>query len=392
MPPRRIGILSREFFDPDLGRMGGFGFATRRAAETLRDAGHEVVLLAGATRGPDGLTDADSRGLRVVFGSGAALRDLRRWRALRLDLLLTIDWHTSFLPVTRALPRTPVLLWSRDPRDQVVWDTIATLQLPPGDPGAATGGGGTAAPLEPLGSPTDPGPALLLRRSARWRRPVRCVLTDECLRRPFVARFGVETDWSVLGTPVDPGDGTPGDLPEPLRAGRPFVVFLGRLDPIKRPWVFEQVAAAVPEMDFVALGRQHIVRGWTPTPAPNLRWLGHLEGPAKQAILAGAVATVNTSIHETMALSLLESLHHGTPLVACVDPGGIVSSFGTAVPEAPGDGLVAVPAIAAALRAVVADPVARDALGSAGRAWVRERHGREAFLAAMAGHLTDLCA
>ena len=324
-------------------------------------------------------------------GAGSGGRDVRRWRALQLDVLLTVDWHSSFLPVTRALPRTPVLVWSRDPRDQVVWDNIATLRLPP----PIAGGAGAAAgadrePLEPIGAARDTGPALLARRSARWRRPVRYLVTDECLLRPFVARFGFEPEWRVLGTPVDPDDRDPVELgpvgtalPEPLRPDRPFVVFLGRLDPIKRPWVFERLAAAVPELDFVALGRQHLERGWTPTAAPNLHWLGHVDGPAKDAVLDSAVATVNTSIHETMALSLLESLHHATPLVACLDPGGVVGRFGLAVPPVPGDGIDAVPALAAAVRALAGDADRGRALGSDGRAWVRSRHSRGPFLAAI---------
>jgi glycosyltransferase involved in cell wall biosynthesis len=390
MAPRRIGILSREFFDAELGRMGGFGFATRRAAEALREAGHQVVLVAGTGPGPSGALEADSGGFRVLFGSGRRWADLRRWRRLDLDVLLTVDWHSSFLPVTRALPRTPVLLWSRDPRDQVVWDTIATLRTPSGVVADDVAAGSSPLPLEPSGSASDAGPAVLARRSARWRRPVRYLLTDECLVRPFVGRFGFECEWRVLGTPVDPVGATPADLPAPLRAGRPFIASLGRLDPIKRPWVLERLAVEVPELDVVVLGRQHIERGWSPAPAPNLHWLGHVDGPAKQAVLAGAVATVNTSIHETMALSLLESLHHGTPLVACVDPGGMVSRFGMAVAPVPGDGLAAVPHLADAVRSLAGDRDRRAALGAAGQDWARARHSRTAFLGAMGDLLGDV--
>src|SRR5262245_61544168 len=53
----RVGILSREFFDRALGRMGGFGFAARAVAATLDDLRPQVepVLLSGTAPGPDGL-------------------------------------------------------------------------------------------------------------------------------------------------------------------------------------------------------------------------------------------------------------------------------------------------------------------------------------------------
>jgi glycosyltransferase involved in cell wall biosynthesis len=388
----RVGVLSREFFEPSLGRMGGFGFAARSTARLLAAIGHEPVLVAGAASGPDGQQEADVDGIPVVFATGTGRRDARRWRAGRFDLLLSIDWHWTFLPVTRALPRTPVVVWSRDPRSDREWDRIATLALP----------GAAADPhLEPPGAGTDVGLALLARRSRRWRRPVRYRFTDEFLVERFARRFGFEPPgWQVLGTPVDPAGaieadparaadsaadtdaGTDAGAGLPVGSGRPWCVFLGRLDPIKRPWVFEDVAARLPGIDFVVLGQQHLGDGWSPTTGANLHHLGHVEGAAKDHLLAGAVATVNTSIHEAIPLSLLESLHHATPLVACLDPGGIVGRYGVAVPEAPGDGLAAAPALAAAIEGLAADPRRCAELGDAGRSWVVARHSRDAFVAA----------
>jgi glycosyltransferase involved in cell wall biosynthesis len=383
----RVGILSREFFDRGLGRMGGFGYAARAVATTLQALAPAVepILLSGAAPGPDGLLDTRLGATAVVFGSGHRARDAWRWRRLRLDALLTIDWHSSFLPVTRALPRTPVLLWSRDPRGPDEWDTIAGLRLP--------GGGGDG--LEPTGAVHDGGPARLVEQSQRWRRAVRILLTDELLADRFEARFGLPaSDATILGTPVDAdlgGDGL-GEVvwPEALSPELPYAVFLGRLDPIKRPWIFAALAAEVPEMHFVVLGQQHLHKGWRPTPAPNLHWLGHVDGRTKTALLAGAVATVNTSIHEAIPLSLLESLHEQTPVVACLELGGLPARFGISVEPVGGDGLAAVPPLARAVRGLLADPPRRAALGAAGQAWVEARHSRDAFGRALGFALVDV--
>jgi glycosyltransferase involved in cell wall biosynthesis len=271
----------------------------------------------------------------------------------------------------------PLVVWSRDPRSEAEWSAIATLRVPGRD---ATG-------LEPPGAAHDDGLAPVVARSSRAGRPVECVFTDEFLVDRFAARFGFRPPTTtVLGTPVDPPVGTEpsmadcAELPDPVRAGEPVVLFLGRLDPIKRPWVFAALADALPEVQFVALGQQHLTGGWQPLPAANLHWLGHVDGPTKQALLSGAMATVNTSIHEAVPLSLLESLHHATPVVACLELGGLPDRFGVAVPAVSGDGLEAVPALAAGVRELVVDAPRRDASGSAGQRWVRARHSRAGFL------------
>lgn len=390
-----VGILSREFFDRDLGRMGGFGFAARRVADTLATlAPHaEPVLLSGSAPGPEGAREVRLGETRVVFGTGNVALDAWRWRRLEIDALLTIDWHSSFVPVCRALPRIPLLIWSRDPRGPAEWANVATLRLP----------GASGHELESPGAEHDPGPAKLLERSRRRRRPVRFLLTDEFLADRFRARFGIDPGGpTVLGTPVDalvPSEaarsGPPGieampEVPPAIRAGAPFALFLGRLDPIKRPWLFAALAAGMPDMQFVALGQQHIERGWQPEPAANLHWLGHVDGAAKDALLASAVATVNTSIHEAVPLSMLESLHHATPLVSCLELGGLTARFGVAVPPAAGDGLEAVPGLTRAVRTLAADAGGRRALGFAGQVWVRDRHSRRGFTDALGRVLVEV--
>jgi glycosyltransferase involved in cell wall biosynthesis len=374
-----VGVLSREFFERSLGRMGGFGFAARTVARTLEELdGVEPILLSGAALGPDRMDETRLESTRLVFGTGNRARDAWRWRRLGLDVILTIDWHSSFVPVARALPKVPTIVWSRDPRSEAEWTSIASLRIP----------GDEAADLEPPGAAQDDGLARVLDRSRRSRRPVRFAFTDEFLVERFTARFGlVPPEAIILGTPVDPPRRTVEarvaehpDLPAAVRAGEPFTVYLGRLDPIKRPWVYAALAEAVPEMHFVALGQQHLEGGWRPEPAANLHWLGHVDGPVKQALLDDAVATVNTSIHEAVPLSLLESLHHATPVVACLELGGLTARFGVAVPAASGDGMAAVPALATGLRALLADAPRRRALGTAGQSWVRARHSRSAFV------------
>jgi len=62
---------------------------------------------------------------------------------------------------------------------------------------------------------------------------------------------------------------------------KPRVIFLGRLDPIKRPWLFVQIARRFPDVEFYMLGQSHFhgPGSWLPAGLPrNLTLIGHLNG------------------------------------------------------------------------------------------------------------------
>ena len=169
------------------------------------------------------------------------------------------------------------------------------------------------------------------------------------------------------------------------RAERPRVAFLGRLDPIKRPWVFVELARRFPHVEFVALGRAHFAGpgSWLPDRLPsNVTVLGHVEGEAKRSVLGSAWMIVNTSIHESLPISFLEALHCGTPIVSCQDPEGVTSRFGRYVGRFDGSGLDALDAFEDAIESLLDDDDLRLRLGAEGREWARANHTPESFLEA----------
>ena len=143
-------------------------------------------------------------------------------------------------------------------------------------------------------------------------------------------------------------------LPNPIpplaspaqESAQPRVVFLARLDPYKRPWVAVEIARRMPDVEFVLLGRAHFSGpgGWEPVDLPaNVRLVGHVDGEQKDRWLSSAWAMINTSMHEGMPVSFLESWAAGTPVVSGLDPEGAVSRGGVALGLADGDGLQSVP-------------------------------------------------
>ena len=376
-----LGIVANEFFDPARGRMGGFGWAVSRTARLFAEdptLGVRPTIVCGDRVG--GSTPAVS----VVHGVPFVAPTWNRWasarclRDQRIDLLLAIDFRPSYRWVLAALPEVPVILWVRDPRPPEAVERIALLRLP--DDRRVT----------PLGiEPVDcTGAGREFRRSCRRGRPFHVAVTDPALVSNLPGTYGVQPErvWT---------------LPNPLpaapdrveKACAPRVAFLGRLDPVKRPWVFVELARRLPDVEFVMLGQSHFTGpgSWRPVDVPaNLRLVGQADGPAKHEWLASSWLLVNTSVHEALAISLLEGLAYETPMVSMVDPCGVAARFGAAVGPEPGTGLDGLDRLTHAVRRLLDDRTLRERLGREGRAWVERHHGRQPFLDAF-GRLTVEC-
>ena len=372
----RLGIVANEFFDQRLGRMGGFGWAARQAARCFDDdpsLGIRPVLISA-----EPLAEADlSEDTRLLRQTTTRIAYLRSIRSERLDLLLTIDYRPSYLPIFAGLPRTPLLVWSRDPRSRSNQQELDTLRIP--------GRSGRPAWIDPIETRSL---AWICRASTWVRRPLRVTTTaPETLSPRAADAYGL-----ALGRlPLLPN---PIELP-PRSSERatPRVLFLGRLDPVKRPWLFVELARSMPNVEFMMLGDAQVrdPGRWTAERAPaNLRLLGHVNEAEKAALLASAWVLVNTSVHEALPVSFLEALAAETPLVSCQDPEEVVSRFGIYVGRHPGHGLEAVPALADSVGRLLEDHPQRIRLGHAGRAWVASTHTRERFIAAFLGLCSEL--
>ena len=374
-----LAIVSNEFFAPELGRMGGFGWAAREAARAIGthlDDRLDVVFVSCEHRAGDGWP-AEVHGRRLV----RCPPDPADWAAAlaseRIDALLTIDYRPSYAPLMRALPRTPAILWMRDPRSPADLSKLATLRVP-GD-GAAPQG------IREVDC-TSLGP-VLRRRFPRPRRPVVCASPAPKLaaeRAP--AAYGLDVVPELLPNPLPP-------MEPAARTAEPTVAVLGRLDPIKRPWVAVEVARRLPEAQFLLLGRNHFdgPGSWQPSDLPpNVRLLGHLDGGAKRELLQSSWALLNTSIHEGLPISFQEALAAGVPIVALLDPERVVSRFGVYVGEFDGDGLDGIEPLADGLGRLLTDEPLRQRLGAAGRDWAISTHGPERFASTLVRQLRRL--
>jgi glycosyltransferase involved in cell wall biosynthesis len=298
------------------------------------------------------------------------LSNARRIRRARPDVILSIDYRRSYQRVLHTLPRTPTLIWVRDPRTPEDTRWVATLRLPDNDTLRPDG-------TRPLDCSSLRDEVALAKHAGR---PLAFAVTDPSLVPKMQATYGISSaDVPVLPNPLP---AFPGNI---QKAPRPLIVFLGRLDPIKRPWLFVELARRFPRADFVLLGKAHFSGPGTWTlrnPPDNLKIMGHADDTLKQNTLTSAWVLVNTSIHEGLAISMLEALACETPLLATVDTGSIVSRFGFFAGRAPGAGFDGLQMLTDGLTHMLDDHDWRMRRGRQGRRWAESNHGRQPFLAA----------
>ncbi|MBI3879576.1 MAG: glycosyltransferase [Verrucomicrobia bacterium] len=368
--PLKLGIIASELFDPKLTGIGGFGWATKQVSRCFSDdpqLGVESVLLM--TR-PVNSTEASAtlHGSRILWRAPKFSDHLHRLRAERFDLLLAIDNQAVFRLFTWALPRTPVIFWIRDPWPPADKAEMATLRIP-----------GDDTPPQGLHSRDLRNFRFDWRASRLLGRRMLFAMPAKLVEKKIPATYGFAPPRvtylpNIINLDADGIAKTPA----------PTVVVVGRLDPVKRPWIAVAVAERMPGVEFLFLGQNHFTGpgSWQPKNLPpNVKLLGHTDGARKTQLLASAWALLNTSIHEGLPVTFQESLACGTPIVSCLDPDDVVKKFGLFTGAALGDGMELVPKFVEALGKLFADAPLRERLARDGRAWVRATHNRENFLA-----------
>ena len=368
----RLGIVADEFFSQDVGRMGGFGWAARQVARVFKQQPHlgvSVLFLAARLKSPNGSSHARIHDTPLLF---YACGQKYQGRILRqdLDLLLTIDYRPSYRRILENLSGTPVIVWVRDPKPAATQTKIETLRMP--DDGSIHPQG-----IKPINCRSL---SLVLGPQVQPRRTVLFATPAPGLSALVEGAYGIpNADCDFLPNIVDM------EVEEVRKSETPRVIFLGRLDPIKRPWLFVELARTFPKVEFLMLGQSHFhERGnWSIRELPaNVKLLGHVDGEQKRQILSSAWVLANTSIHESLPTSFLESLACETPLLSCTNLEGIVSQFGIFTGSWPGDGMSGLSAFANGLAQLIENKERRTRFGQEGRRWVERTHNATTFLRA----------
>jgi len=186
------------------------------------------------------------------------------------------------------------------------------------------------------------------------------------------------------GFPKDNLHHIPNMLPEDTFVekvtGGDYILFIGRVDPLKGIRELIQAARQTPEIKVKIAGRiaPSMVDEVPSTLPPNVEYMGLKSGDELRSLVAGALAlAVPSTWYENQPFSILEAFAAGKPVIAS-DLGGMTELVkdgerGLLVP--PGD----VDKLAQSMKRVVANPDAAIEMGRNAQVYAREKHSADAF-------------
>jgi len=405
-----LGIIANEFFDPKFGRTGGFGMASKMVAgvfQTKRDLGHQISLVFIFASPYQG--NQESKLLQKVHHSlfgfpllsmiPAKKNHLRRdslnaLKSAKIDVFLLIDFRNDYNNVLKYTSE-PIILWARDPRTNQQIQNLEGIRIP-----------GYFKQPQGVHAPRATGAKILFEKVeyekdhrgdlSEPRRMIIGVTWIPALWDRVFEAYDIEPFGNVLGlNNVLTGCSRDKQLLD--KHPTPAVIFIGRLDPYKRPWLMIELAKKFPDVEFWVFGRRHFYgkgsydiekdSGKLPK---NVKLFGQISGEEKFEHLQKAWFLISTSAHEGLAINYLEALQCGTPVLSTVDPGGVVSSYGVFVGEFSGSGLQGMESLTKGFEKLLRDEKFRHEKGALGRKHVLQTHNADRFWKALMTILSHL--
>lgn len=305
----RICLICVEIFA--WGKYGGFGRATRLIGGALAGRGYQVAAVVPRRAGQAPVEDLDGI---TVYGYSAS----NPWSSIDLFRACDADIYHSSEPsfatylAQRAMPGRRHLVTVRDPRDFEDWRMEFTLP--------SLNRLQVAANYLFESNP-------LVSRAVRRADAVFSPANSLAPKIKQLYRLPVEP--AFLPTPVA--------VPETVvKADRPTVCYLARLDRRKRPELFFDLAARFPDIRFVAVGasrdpdyERQLREAYAHL--PNLEMAGFVDQFASTRhadVLGESWVLVNTASREGLPNAFLEAAAHRCAVLSYVDPDGFASRFG----------------------------------------------------------------
>lgn len=337
---RKIGMLNVEFFHKEIGVYGGYGMTSKYISDYFNKSKNswevEILLNRSMNFKKPKVKRLDET--EVIFFSDLITPGLKNiWKYAQIinkrniDLLLTVEYYSPYFYTIFLLPKTPLIFWIHDPRPLNELEKIATVNLAKLTDGVERN---TISEYERRSLKR------IIRLSKFLKRKIAFATTAHCLIEKAKRTYDLsDIEPFFLPIPVEVPE-----LKEITYSSKPSICFLGRLDPIKRPWIFFELARRFKDIEFIVAGKTHFPQIMEPviksySDAPNLKFLGLVYGKEKEETLKKAWCIINTSVHEALPVSFLEALSYGKPIISCHNPDELVSRFGVYTGEILGEGL-----------------------------------------------------
>ena len=354
----KIALLVDEFFGGMGTAYGGYGFLARNyIAKYLPNEEISVDLLLGFSKNlqHEKIDNID------VFKLPKDKRKAKKWlQAQGYDAFLSIELTSSSYEILKLNEeKKKLILWIQDPRPWYEWREINTVKLYP----------------ETCYWDT---PVYEYVNFMNWKRKVKFITQGRFLIEKARDLYRLNNDLDIEY------------LPNPIDSDKQFnvqtfekknnIIFLGRIESVKRGWLFCEIAKEMPGYNFFVLGSTFREKGKNSEiinkykNVENLHFVGHVEGEQKAQYLREAKILVNTSIHEALPISFLEALSFGTLIVSNRNPEQLTQKFGYWVGDVFGDGFDKVNLYVDAIKRILNDENLRQQTAEAAVKYVRDVH------------------
>lgn len=283
----------------------------------------------------------------------------------KYDVYLSIELTFNFTLELVSDPLKKLVLWIQDPRPMYEWDEINTVSLYP---------------------EFNYYNQAIYDSVHEWSNQGRLHLISQahCLNKKAIDLYRLDSNTTIEY------------LPNPIEIDNSFnitsykkknqIILLGRVESVKRPWIFFEIAKELPEYEFIVLGTintgvdrmREIISKYQDI--PNLKFAGHVMGEEKNQYLKESKILVNTSIHEGLPVSFLEAMSYGTLLVSNRNPDELTSKFGVWTGDVLGDGFDKVHLYVDAIKQLITDEPKRLELSKSAIEYVKKVHNIPDFV------------
>lgn len=362
----KVALIVDEYFGAVDTAFGGYGFLARRyIAKYLPNSEIEIEVLIGK-----GKYNFKSENY-IVDGIKVYKLPRRKWFASRwlskkdYTLYLSIELTYSYILECEKNINKKLVLWIQDPRPQYEWDEINTVKLFP-EPSYYN--------------------QKIYDLVNQWYKNgrVKFISQGYFLNEKAIDLYNLDKDIQIeyLPNPIDIDPNFVYDS----RVKENIIIFLGRIESVKRGWLFCEIAKQLPKYQFYVLGKTFRDDGKNSEimnkymDVPNLHFVGHVDGEEKIAFLKRAKILINISIHEALPISFLEALSYGTVLVSNRNPENLTGKFGIHVGDVLGDGFDKVELYSNAVRQLMLNDSLRNELAVQAIEYVKKIHNVEDFV------------
>src|SRR5690606_1451522 len=365
-PKITVALIVDEYFGAVDTAFGGYGFLARRhIAKYLPNSEIEIEVLLGK-----GKYNFQSENY-MVDGIKVYKLPRRKWFASRwlakkdYTLYLSIELTYSYILECEKNIKKKLVLWIQDPRPQYEWDEINTVKLFP--------------------EPSYYNQKIYDLVNTWYRNDrVKFISQGYFLNEKAIDLYDLDKNIEIeyLPNPIDIDPNFVYDS----KVKENIIIFLGRIESVKRGWLFCEIAKKLPQYQFYVLGKtfrddgknSQIIQPYFDL--PNLNFVGHVDGEEKESYLKRAKILINTSIHEALPISFLEALSYGTLLVSNRNPENLTQKFGVYVGNVLGDGFDKVDLYCDAVNRLMDDDILRDQLAVKAIQYINEVHNVENFV------------